>query len=384
MKTLVRRGRLALLLTLLALMASGCMGGASLSNPGWTVLTADADVVYTVLATGQVTALNAVGAGQELWLYPVKAAASPGFSLFSKQSAQTGDQPLNAVYGLPVLTPDLVLATTFDHQVYALDRKTGARVWTYTPENGEGSLVGGLTLKDDIAYFGSANGKVYALDITTQEPLWAQPFQTGNKVWGAPAVDESRVYIGSMDRKLYALDRQTGAQVWAIEVGASVPGDVTFADGVLYVGAIDQRMHAYKANDGSLLWQTEQLGGWVWGDALVHKGVVYFGTLRGDLHAYDAQTGQATRPAIVLEGAVRAGPVAFGDELVVGTDSGKVYLVNTSTGVATPFPAVEGGVLSRPSVVGNDVFVATTVGKVYAFNVERGIAQLWVYPPSKK
>jgi outer membrane protein assembly factor BamB len=357
-----------------------------MANPGWTVVTSADGVVYSVLATGQVVALDAERTGAQLWLYPAKQASGGVRWPFARSASTPGDSPLDAVYGLPVLTDDWLLLTSYDRHLYAFDRTSGDKLWQFPPaEEGKrfGPLVGGVRLVEGIAYFGSSDGSVYALDIATQELVWPQPFATENRVWGSPAVDAERVYVGSMDHHLYAINRQTGAQEWKIDLGGSIPGSVVLADGLLFAGAVDQRLHVIKAEDGSELWQTPQLRAWVWGEALVHEGSVYFGTLGGQVYAYDVQTGQPRWGPVELEGAVRAGPVGSSDELIVGTDAGAVYRIAMEDGALQKFPELDGGVLSSPSVVGSDVYVATATGKVYAFDVERGIAQLWVYPPQK-
>ena len=387
MKSLFSSARVVVLLVLLALVATGCMGNAATANTGWTVASNADGVVYSVLATGQVVSLDAQAAGAERWLYPPKTSGGGGFRLFG--GSQGGDSvlPLNAVYGAPALTDEWLLVTSFDRHLYAFERETGVKAWQFPADSGSkelGPLVGGVQLYEGIAYFGSSEGAVYALDVATQKLVWPQPFTTANRVWSRPAVDADRVYVGSMDHHVYAIDRATGQQVWSVELGGSVPGDLTLSDGRLYVGVVDRRLHVLNAKDGSLAWQTDVLGGWVWGEVLVHEGGAYFGSLDGAVHAYDAATGSKLWEPIKVEGAVRAGPALVDGALIVGTDAGMVYRVDTQTGANTPFPKLEGGVLATPSVAGTDVYVTTAIGKVYAFDVQRGIAQLWVYPPAKK
>ena len=284
----VSRGRalVALLLMFVPIVVAGCMPSGAMTNPGWTVLTADSDVVYVAMATGQVLALDAAEGGRVLWSYPANQGGSsgPGCSIARPAASQSQDSTLDAVYGLPVLTDDLLLITSYDRHLYAFERESGNRAWDSGDDAATEAVIGGVTVRDGIAYFGSSDHRVYAWDVQDKSPAWDSPFETANWVWGAPAVDESSVYVGSMDHKVYAIDRRDGTELWNHDVGASVPGTVTLADDMLFVGSVDKRLHALDARDGTQVWESEEYGSWVWGEALVHEGIVYFGSLDGQVH----------------------------------------------------------------------------------------------------
>jgi outer membrane protein assembly factor BamB len=382
--TIVKKGkRFALLLVMLASVASGCMPRGAATNPGWTVVTAQNDVIYAALATGRVVALDATDGGKELWGYPPTKERAGGLGCaIARSDVDDAQTPLDAVYGIPVLTADLVLLTSFDQHLHAFERTTGHKV----PGFGvDGAIVGGVTIYGDTAYFGSADHRVYALDVATRELVWDDPFSTENWVWSAPAVDEDRVYVGGMDHHVYAIDRATGSEVWKKDVGGSVPGAVTLSDGVLFAGGVDRRMHALNKDDGSELWRTEQLGGWVWGEALVHDGYVYFGSLDGMMHGLRVSDGSPRWEPALLDGAVRAGPALLEEYLIVGTEAGTMYTIEVETGEARKRFQAAGSVLSTPAVEGDMVYVGTTMGNVHAFDFSRGIEpEVWVYPPAKE
>lgn len=367
--------------------ATGCTARGGMSNPGWTVVAVADQVVYAALPMGQVVALDASADGAELWMYPAKRESSGGIggigALFNRNTDET-DQPLDAVYGAPVVLDDLLLVSSYNHNLYAFDRATGEVVWG--PFEAEEAIIGGVTVYDGVAYMGSSDAKVYAVDVETGQAIWREPFATGHWVWGRPAVDADRVYVGSMDRHVYAIDRATGDQVWRQSIGGSVQGTVTLADGMLFVGSVDKKLHVLDADDGHELWAVD-LGHWVWGEALVHDGVVYAGSLDGQVHALKVADGtsQWSSPA-ELQGALRAGPALFAEEqLVVGTEAGLVYWIDLETGDANELYAVEGAVLSTPAVVDDLIYVPTAAGHVYALDTTKsGDLQAWRYPPAKK
>lgn len=359
------------------------MPGGALTNPGWTVVAAQDGVVYSALATGTVVALDSLS-GSELWRFPAQTPRQGiGCSLpfASGGTAENTPRPLDAVYGLPILTEDLLLVTSFDSQLYAFDRRSGEKLWTF----GVGAaIVDSVTVFDGVAYFGSSDHRVYALDLETQQPAWPAPFETGNWVWSAPAVDQERVYVGSMDHYVYALERTNGREIWRTDVNGSVPGRVTLADGLLFAGSLDRRLYALNKETGEIVWRTEPLGGWVWGEALVHEGYVYFGSLNGQVHALRVADGTYRWGPVTLQGALRAGPALFGDRLVVGTEEGRVYTITLEDGLVEEQPRVKGAVLSTPAVLEDMVYLGTTLGEVHALDFARGIGRhLWQYPPEK-
>jgi len=360
------------------------MPRGAVTNPGWTVVAASGKVVYAVLTTGRVIALDAEDGGKELWSYPRIEEKKGGFlaGCSPTTSSSSTEKALDAVYGIPALTENLVVVASYDHNLYAFDRSDGSKVGDAFAA--DGAIIGGVAIRDGIAYFGSSDYKVYAVDIATRKLVWKEPFTTGHWVWGEPAVDEKRVYVGSMDHNVYAINRQTGQEEWRKPVGGSVPGSVTLADGLLLVGGVDKQLRALSAEDGKEVW-ARSLGQWVWGEALVYDGYVYVGSLDGKVHALKLADGTPRWDAPKVEGAIRAGPALLDGSLILGTESGIIYKINMETGRSEELFKAEGAVLSKPAVVENRVYVGTASGNVYALDASHPqAAQLWVYPPRTK
>lgn len=368
-------------LIVLTTTATGCVPRGAMANPGWTVLTAESGVVYTVLSTGRVVALDAAQ-GNELWSYPSEQAAKGGLGCsLPRTGSENAEAPLDAVYGIPVLTDELVLVASYDHHLYAFERSSGRIVWDFAADE---AVIGGATVYDGVVYFGASDHRVYALDARTGESVWDEPFVTGHWVWGAPAVDENRVYVGSMDHYVYAIDRQSGVEEWRRSVGGSVPGSVTLADGMLFVGSVDKHLYALRASDGGEAWKRD-VGHWSWGEVLVHDGYAYACSLDGKVHALAVADGSPRWDAVPLEGAVRAGPALLDGDLVVGTEAGVVYRIDVESGLGEKlYDTQKEGVLSTPAVVGEMVYLGTTAGRVCALDTSRGgSAPVWIYPPPK-
>lgn len=54
-----------------------------------------------------------------------------------------------------------------------------------------------------MAYVGSSDGNLYAMDATTGKDHWS--FPTGGRVYSSPTVAAGVAYVGSADGNLYAV-----------------------------------------------------------------------------------------------------------------------------------------------------------------------------------
>lgn len=384
MKISRRWGRVALLFLAVAVLAAGCAPRGASANAGWTVLAAGEDQVYAVLPTGRVLALEAEK-GEPIWQYPTTEASSGvgcGVARTASSSEEV-DKPVGAVYGQPVVEGDLLLIGSYDGNIYALDRKTGQRLWALGVGD---SIIGGLTVADGVAYFGAADHNLYALDLTERTFVWEKPFQTKERIWGAPTVSGERVYVGSMDRFVYAVERATGAEVWRTKVGAAIPGDVAVAEGRVFAGGVDGRLHVLDAETGALLWETERLDGWIWGKPLVVNGHVYVATLKGTLYGFEVAKGQPIWDLVTLVGSVRADLALYDGKIVAVTDAGLVYLVDQASGRVEAIYGEGKGygpLLSPPVIQGGKIYIASTKGVIVSLDPTNG-AEVWVYPLPKE
>src|ERR1700692_4083822 len=79
------------------------------------------------------------------------------------------------------------------------------------------------TVSKGVVYVGSEDYNVYALNARTGAKLWSYP--TGSWVNSSPAIADGVVYVGSFDKNVYALNAHTGrwptqAALW-LEWGCS-------------------------------------------------------------------------------------------------------------------------------------------------------------------
>ena len=112
----------------------------------------------------------------------------------------------------------------------------GTLNWNYVTE---GILASSAT-RNGIVYIGGLDHNVYALDARTGAKVWS--YTTGDMVGSAPAVANGVVYVGSWDHNVYALDARTGAKVWSYTTGNIVFSSPTVANGEVCVGRLDRNV----------------------------------------------------------------------------------------------------------------------------------------------
>ena len=80
-------------------------------------------------------------------------------------------------------------------------------------------------------------------------------YTTGGAVSSSPAVANGVAYVGSDDDDVYALEATTGALLWKHATGAQIESSPAIADNVVYVGSDDDNLYALDASTGALLWK---------------------------------------------------------------------------------------------------------------------------------
>lgn len=147
--------------------------------------------------------------------------------------------------------------------------------------------------------------------VARLKPKWV--FETGGDVSSQPTVVGEAIYFGSWDGKQYAVDAKTGKKIWEFETGLPSRSGAAYADGVIYFGDVGGRLFALDAKTGEQKWKvkTDPHPMTVATSApIYYNGRIYIGissreevvmmgntkyeccTFRGGVAAFDAKTGQ--------------------------------------------------------------------------------------------
>lgn len=147
-----------------------------------------------------------------------------------------------SVMSSPFIHEGIAYFGSLDWHIYAVDIRNGWTVWKYRTGK---AVISSPTVAGTNIVFGSVDGFVYALDATNGKERWK--FKTDNQVTSSPVYADGAIYIGGIDGKLYSLEAKTGKERWAFKTGGPIPGSPYYADGVIYIGSTDHYVYAIKA-----------------------------------------------------------------------------------------------------------------------------------------
>jgi outer membrane protein assembly factor BamB len=220
--------------------------------------TAGDGAVFVGSGDGALVAIDA-GSGGERW----------------RAASETGG-PVHS----PAFSAGRVYVTSEGGGYVAVDATDGSLVWRF--DTGDLS-TGTAVVADGVAYVGASGeggiGTLWALDAETGTEMWRieRPFFT-------PAVADGVAYSGSAELGVTALDTATGEPIWTFPVrGPARPLGV--ADGIVYVPAdAEHRVYALDAATGAEAWRFDVDSG-IDCCIAVGRGAVYVGTWLGSVYA---------------------------------------------------------------------------------------------------
>lgn len=333
--------------------------------------------------TGAVAALNCetgANTGIGTWTHPLDTspAASPGLM------PQTGD---------PLSNGFKVLVGGANGSLYALERETGAQVWS-TPTGG-GPILSGPTLTDGLAYVSTAppvGGTTGELKILSGDGnvLGSLPLSGGTPTAAPAAIVANGALLVSSSDGLNAFTLQStwpqfhydatnsgynpyewmanihnSAKRWTFNSG-SLMFSPTTANGLVYVGSSNGNVYALNAATGLFKW-LYSTGDWVVGAPAVAGNVVYAGSKDGTLYALNAFTG-ALLWSFTTDGPISAPATVKNGVVYFGSEDHSLYALNASNGTLIWSFASGDKIFGAPAVVNNVVYFGSLDHNVYALS----------------
>jgi outer membrane protein assembly factor BamB len=266
--------------------------------------------------------------------------------------------------------------------------KRGELKWKFATR---GAMWAAPTVVDGVAYVGSQDGHLYAVDTQTGQEKWK--FDAGLAVMSTPAVTDDNVYFGSgcvgldcrrgpgSDYYFYALDRQTGQEKWRFKTEGGVGSSPLLADEVLYFGSEDQHLYAVDSQTGQELWRfkAEDI---IFSSPALAGDLIYFGAgcdcfPFGERHLYavDSQTGQE-RWRFKTGSWVETTPAVADGVVYFGSGDHHVYALDSQIGQELWRFKIDGVVQEAVSVSAGVVYVGGGDGNLYAIDSQTG-QELW-------
>jgi len=225
------------------------------------------NTVYIGSWDSQLYALDAE-TGQQKWAF--KAGLDPNYH------NQVGFQ------SSPAIVDGTVYVGCRDAHVYALDAATGRKKWDYPTSK---SWVNGTpAVRDGTVYVGTSDtSRFMALDARTGRLKFT--FTAGAYIFSSAALAGELAYFGSHNGKLYAVHTQTGQLAWEFQTEGAKrdPLKILNADGSLNREAMTPVFGDFQ--DMYIDFYRFASVGAIMGSPTVDQGVVYIGSMDGNLYA---------------------------------------------------------------------------------------------------
>lgn len=356
----------------------GCTGGSTPIR-GWSGAYVNGNNLYIGSMDGKVESVNVNSRSQRIhfpdgekgeWSFTTAPAGSAGFLSCSAP-------PAAPIYGTPTLAGQFVYVATYSGKVYALYANSGQERWIYPDEGSNedlGTIVGSVLVSNGRAFFGSSKG-VYCLDAATGNQRWF--FPTSSKVWTTPKAQGDNILVTCFDGNLYALSTD-GKKVWNFKAPAAIASSPDVVDGAVLFGAFDRYLYCVSGNGGGEKW-TFQGQGWFWAEPEVKNGVVFAPCLDAKVYALKLDSGQQAWQPFIGDSQFVADPVMVDKFLVVVSENGQVYIIDSTNGEKFRSIGLSTSVRAPLSVSGSTVYVHGTNNYLFAVAVPSGEI-LWKTP----
>ncbi len=276
--------KLSKALAFAGVLAVGAGAGSAFAGPVTDRdLEADAGTTTNVLSWGMGTqgqrysTLTQVNAGNVQNLVPVWSFSFGG----EKQRGQESQ---------PLVHDGRMFVTASYSRIYALDTKTGNKIWQYEHRLPEGIMPccdvvnRGAALYDNLVIFGTLDAQLVALDQTTGKVVWKEKiddYKAGYSYTAAPIIAKGLVLTGvsggefGVVGRVDARDAKTGKMVWTRPVVEGHMGFTFDAAGNKAENGISGTTNATWPGD---LWKTGGAATWLGGTYDAETGMAYFGT----------------------------------------------------------------------------------------------------------
>jgi alcohol dehydrogenase (cytochrome c) len=185
----------------------------------------------------------------------------------------------------PLVNKGKMFVTASYSRIYAVDSKTGKKLWKYEHRLPEGIMPccdvinRGAALYDNLVIFGTLDAQLVALDQDTGKVVWREKiddYSAGYSYTAAPLIAEGLLMTGvsggefGVIGRVEARDPKTGKMVWTRPV---VEGHMGYKDGK--ENGISGTTNASWPGE---TWKTGGAATWLGGTYDAKTGLAYFGT----------------------------------------------------------------------------------------------------------
>jgi outer membrane protein assembly factor BamB len=278
----------------------------------------------------------------------------------------------------------------------------------------------GTAFYDGIIYVGTKDGRVVAVNSSTENLEWSYsiaPVSTPSgglscgqtsvptAIYGKPVVDGDIVYIGTYSGQVLALNvlarsqnltfpqQRYGEWEWNCPINSAqsnaIVAELLLSGNSIYLSSSNGRVYSLDKEFRDLNWESKVLDERhrkLWTSPVIRDNTVYVSTYDGHIYALSLETGNLLDWAFESEAGFASSPVIYEDTIFLG--SFDRYLCAVKIGSDVPmwkFPQEEPAgnwFWTSPIVNEGSVYAGCLDGIVYAIEAETG-EELWEFDAGK-
>jgi outer membrane protein assembly factor BamB len=208
-----------------------------------------------------------------------------------------------------------------------------------------------------------------------------------------PVIYRNSLYLIDDDGSAKELDKHTGHKLWETKAGtlAAASPALGISQGLMYVPLLSTNKNAVGTQapgNGELAALSMKTGRIVWehrvpagteSSPIAWGNAVYFGDQSGTVYSLNATTGHVNW-TFHASSAVKGGPALSNNVVYFGDYSGRAYALNAGNGhrvwavntAGADFGFGSGNFYSTPAVAFGRVYMGNTDGRVYSFAAKTG------------
>ena len=234
--------------------------------------------------------------------------------------------------GRMVVNGETIFGAGLDRKVYAVDLASGQTRWS---SRLSGLVGGGVLVSGDTVYAASSRpqGGVYALDARTGQRIW----RTSTEPVGAPLALVHGVLVAeTQEGEVVGLDPGEGTVRWRRKLGAARIAAVPADSGTFIVATVDSLFRVDAAR-GTVVRRARSPGS-ILSPWIRHRGALVAGTTDSLVVAI-APDDLRPRWQVTLDAPVLDSPAAHGDTVIAATRRGTLYRITADTGAVAAIMA---------------------------------------------
>ena len=285
--------------------------------------------------------------------------SSNGKKLWSFRSTSSIESP-------PLIYGNDIFFSSMDGYIFSLNIQHRTLNWKFKAEK---QIVGSanfyINQEKKILVAGSYDNNLYAIDINTGKVIWN--YQTDNYVNGTPTIYKDKVIFGGCDNHVHIISALTGKKVQSYDAGTYIACSIAVDKKIAYFGNYNGVFTALDINKGEVIWKYEDsdMGPFI-SSASVDDNVVIAGSRDNNLYCFDKFSGKV-KWVFETGDAIDSSPVISKTNVLSASKDGFIYVIDINTGNIIWSYDCCSEINTSPAVTDQGFFIGTDNGKLYHF-----------------